>query len=61
MSAAAVRRRLDLAAELVRDLGDICDQQWAHAGESTACTVHWASRCAGCGGTGEPFRECRAA
>jgi hypothetical protein len=57
MSAAAVRWRLDLAAELVRDPGNICDRQWAHAGESTACTGHWASSRAGC----EPFRERRTA
>lgn len=40
---------------------DTCDEQWAHPGESTACTVHWASRCPGCEGTIEPRRERRTA
>ena len=40
---------------------DTCDEQWAHAGESPACTVHWASRCAGCAETRAPSRERRLA
>jgi hypothetical protein len=62
MSAAVARRRLDPAADshCCHDC-DTCDQQWAPAGKSTACIVHRASRCAGCEGTGEPFRERRTA
>jgi hypothetical protein len=40
---------------------DACDDQWAHPGESTACTVHWAARCAPCDETGVPPRDRRTA